>query len=434
MPVKFLFGENKTENGGMYRVTVVSFEDAGAATDGGRVFAERLGDDSLFEVDFSDTEFPKGFLNLQGRNFFDFIDRGNRILEQNHGDAVIWGYCEGNCVRLNFQTSGQYTAENSSFSLLDSLFLPANYFTSEGIIAPQLMQLIKGIVFAAVSPVTKEQKQHRTDLLKNTVGKLSDAGFEELPPEFMPYVMNMLGKIYLASAEDSLAADDIKITEDLFAGALDGVRRMRLPVYYGCVYSGLGRLYETAFKKEYGFDYLKSAIKYYRRAQKYFKGSYPYDSGLAAYRLSALYFAFWKHTGDLQALRDAVSSLREAEKVYTVHRFPQQWCEVEGLLGYYLTCLGMETKSDDIMRLAVMSYHNRQKIFDQTGHPSEWAGTQEEIGNIYYLLGKQDNDENFMLEAKNYFNSAADVYAQLKDKEAEERTKRRLAAVENYTG
>ena len=92
----------------------------------------------------------------------------------------------------------------------------------------------------------------------------------------------------------------------------------------------------------------------------------------------------------------------------------------------------METQSNDIMQLAINSYHNKQKIYNQMSYPQEWATIQDEIGNIYYLLGKQNNDDNFMYEARNYFNSALEVYQRAKNKDAIQRTKQRLDKIKNY--
>jgi hypothetical protein len=92
----------------------------------------------------------------------------------------------------------------------------------------------------------------------------------------------------------------------------------------------------------------------------------------------------------------------------------------------------MTTASNDIMQLAIDSYRRQQKIYEQRIYPMEWAQIQEEIGNIYYLLGKQNEDDNFMIEARNYFNSALEVYQQLRAKDAAAETRRRLAKVRNY--
>ena len=419
----------------MYRVTVVAFEDK-CNLNCGRRFAEILKKNPLFEVNFFDEAFPKGFLNLQGRNFFDFIDRGNMILNSTHSDILIWGYEESGKIRLNFQVAGQYIVPNRlTYSLLDSLFLPLNFFTSPDSFSSSLMLIICGIIIATVPPVTNDQKDHRSELLGYVIELLaSDTSPKDVSREFMPYIMNMLGKIYLSNAQNKLTANDIEIIDNLFQTALNSNQHLHMPIYYGCFYHNLAQLYETAYSLESdnGVDYLKNALHYYQEARKFLGKNYPYDYGMIAYHLAILYFNFWKHTNDLQALRDAVAQLREAEKVYSLAQFPQSWCHIEGLLGYYLTSLGMTTASNDIMQLAIDSYRRQQKIYEQRVYPMEWAQIQEEIGNIYYLLGKQNEDDNFMIEARNYFNSALEIYQQLRAKDAAAETRRRLAKVRNY--
>lgn len=431
----FLSAEKKETTEAMYRVTVVAFEDK-CNLNCGRRFADILQKNPLFEVNFFDETFPKGFLNLQGRNFFDFIDRGKQILSSTHSDILIWGYEENAKIRLNFQIADQYVMNESlSFSLLDSLFVPLNFFTSPESFSESLLLVICGIIIAAVPPVTNDQKNHREKLLTDIIKLLAaDTSPKEISREFMPYIMNMLGKIYLSNSQKTLTEADIEIIRNLFDSALKNRQYMRLPIYYGCVYNNMAQLYETAYRLEQvdGSPHLREAIAFYQEARKYLNKNYPYDYGLIAYRLALLYFDFWKHTTDLQALRDAVAQLREAEKVYSLAQFPQSWCKVEGLLGYYLTSLGMTTSSNEIMLLAIDSYRNQQKIYEQQVYPMEWAGIQEEIGNIYYLLGKQNEDENFMLEARNYFNSAMEIYNQLKAKSNAAETQRRLAKVRNY--
>jgi len=431
----FIHTPKKGSKGGMFRVTVVAFEDR-CNINCGRVLAELLGQSDLFEVQFFDEIFPKGFLNLQGRNFFDFIDCGTRILSSTKSDILIWGYEENGKIRLNFQVENQYFIPNElAFSLLDSLFVPLNYFTKRENFSESFLLLIYGIVVAAIKPTSAEQIKNQPRLLKEIIALLAaDVSQKNFSREFMPYIMNMLGKIYLHNIKNNITSADLEIIQTLFDNALKNKEYMRLPIYYGCIYNNFGQLYEVAATAdmENHYDYLKLAISHYMSAQKYLNRNYPYDYGLISYHLALLYFEFWKHTNDLQALRDAVSQLREAEKVYTLAQFPQSWCHIQGLLGYYLTSLGTNTISREIMQLAIVSYKNEQKIFEQYTHPLEWAKVQEEIGNIYYLLGKQDEDDNLMLEARNYYNSALNVYNEIKDKESAETTRVMLARISNY--
>ncbi|MEE6206546.1 MAG: hypothetical protein VZR95_00640 [Alphaproteobacteria bacterium] len=430
-----LSNSKKEEPRHLFRITVVAFEDKCNINCGLR-FAELLKRNTMFDVQFFNEPFPKGFLNLQGRNFFDFIDRGNKILKNMHSDILIWGYEENGKIRLNFQINEQYVIPNTlTFSLLDSLFVPLSFFANIENFSKSLLLLIYGIIIAAVNPITNDQIKYQPILLKDIISLLSeDTSPKDMSREFMPYIMNMLGKIYLCDAKDNLNDRNIEIIENLFETALKDIQFMRFPIYYGCVFNNLGQLFETVSQtgQPDSFSFLKRAIKHYQEAQKYLNKNYPYDYGLISYRLARLYFEYWKHTNDLQALRDAVSQLREAEKVYSAEQFPQSWCHVEGLLGYYLASLGMTTKSNEVMQLAVNSYKQQQQMWQQYTYPVEWAKIQEEIGNIYYTLGKQNDDDNFMFEARNYFNSALNVYEELKLKNEIKQTEQRLAKIKNY--
>jgi hypothetical protein len=158
----------------MFRVTVVAFEDRCNLNCGLR-FAELLKQNSLFNVNFVNEPFPKGFLNLQGRNFFDFIDQGTKIIEANRSDIVVWGYEENGKIRLNFQTGNQYVIPNNlHFSLLDSLFIPLSFFSNPESFPASLMLLISGIIIAAINPVTNEQKQNKPKLLDTVIKLLAE--------------------------------------------------------------------------------------------------------------------------------------------------------------------------------------------------------------------------------------------------------------------
>lgn len=421
---------------GLFRVTVVAFEDKCSLNCGWR-FAELLQRNRLFDVRFFNEPFSKSFLNLQGRNFYDFIDHGNKILQSTRADILVWGYEEDGKIRLNFQVKNQYAVPNGlAFSLLDSLFVPLSYFAAPENFSESLLILIFGIITAAIVPVTNDQKHHQPKILQELLETLSaDTTPKDFSREFMPYIMNMLGKIYLTSAiAAGLSAKDIKIIDTLFNEALQSRQYMRLPVYYGCIYNNLGQLYEAAYQSELPnkFDYLKKSLAHYQTARKYLNRNYPYDYGLISYHLAQLNHQYWKHTLDMQALRDAVSQLRETEKVYSLAQFPQSWCHIEGLLGYYLASLGLTTHSNTIMQLAIDCYRNQQQLYEQNTHPMEWAQVQEKIGKIYYLLGKHDEDEKFMLEARNYFHSAIKIYELLNAKTALSAAKTLLAKINDW--
>ena len=137
---------------------------------------------------------------------------------------------------------------------------------------------------------------------------------------------------------------------------------------------------------------------------------YPYDFALIAFKLSQLYFNYWKFSNDIQALRDAVFYLREAEKTYTQIAFPELWSKIEGYLGFYLSLLGLFSKSNEISKLAIKSYKNKQLVYRKELYPVAWAKTQENIGNVYYNMGKNAKDKVAFNEAIRYYKSALKIY------------------------
>lgn len=147
----------------------------------------------------------------------------------------------------------------------------------------------------------------------------------------------------MSFAGDNTAEKDFKIIKSLFETAIKHQDLITSPIHLGCIYNHLGQLYDCAAANvEKRRDaYFKGAIEYYRQAQKYLgKYTYPYDYGYISYRLAKLFFSYWRQKEDIQALRDAVFQLREAEKIYTYALFPEFWAEIQGELGYYLSLLG----------------------------------------------------------------------------------------------
>ncbi len=91
--------------------------------------------DALNNTNFKATlfteKFNKHFLNLNKRTFFDLIDYGNTILNKEQADVLIWGYQEGDNIRINFHTKHSFANwDNLSFGILESVDIPTKYLKS----------------------------------------------------------------------------------------------------------------------------------------------------------------------------------------------------------------------------------------------------------------------------------------------------------------
>lgn len=396
-----------------FKVVVVEFSD-NVEGNSGEIITNILNTKEGISATYYDDPFPKRFLNLESKTLFDLIDRGQSLLDKTKADVLIWGYREGDKIRLNFQTEKQYEKEDTAFvSLLDSLYIPADSISQFGL-PHAISDLIYGAVVSSLNTFSKEKKIHKKYLLKKIINKLSkDDSAKMLSIEYLPFVMNFLGIIYLSYCFDNNQDKDFKIVESLFETALKHQDLIKNPIHLGCLYYHLGQLYDCATKYMHKRPnaYYRNAIGYYRQAQKYLsKYNYPYDYGYISYNLSALFFNFWKQKDDIQALRDAVFQLREAEKIYTYALFPEFWAEIQNRLGYFLSLLGSYSKSEEICELAIASYKNQQKVITEKRDPLLWAEIQESIGEIYYYLGKNNSDKDLLEESLEYFHDALYIF------------------------
>lgn len=397
-----------------FKILVIEFSD-NVESNSGELISQLISAKEGLNVSYFDEPFSKSFLNLESRTLFDLIDKGQDIIDKTNADALVWGYREGDKIRLNFQTEKQYEKEDQAFvSLMDSLYIPAKLSNADGNVPEAVINLIYGAVISSISATTAQAKVYKRFLLKKIIDKLSkDNSAKSLSIEYMPYIMNFLGIIYLSYSGETTTDKDFKIVKSLFDTAIKHQDLITSPIHLGCIYNHLGQLYDCATRhmEKTPSSYFKGAIEYYRQAQKYLsKYTYPYDYGYISFKLSDLFFNYWRQKDDIQALRDAVFQLREAEKIYTYALFPEFWAEIQGRLGYYLSLLGSYSKNENISELAIAAYKNKQKVITERRDPLVWAELQENIGDIYYRMGKNSFDKALLEEALEYFHDALYIY------------------------
>lgn len=413
-----------------FKIVVVEFADNVESTSG-EVIARLLKNCEGLSVRYFDEPLNKSFLSLESRTLFDLIDKGQTILDKLGADVLVWGCREADKIRLNFQTALQYEKEDSAFiSLLDSLFLPASLFEKPEQFPPSLKNLISGAVISALNPSQKQQKIQKRYLLKKIIARLSaDNSAKSLSIDYLPYIMNFLGIIYLSFCAGNENEKDFKIVRSLFETAVKHQDLIKSPIHLGCIYSHLGQLYAGSAQKlqKRPAAFYKGAISYFRLAQKYLsKYNYPYDYGCISFRLAHLYYDYWRQKEDIQALRDAVFHLREAEKIFTYSQFPDFWAAIQKDLGHMLSLLGSFTGSEDISGLAVAAFKNSQKVITERRDPLLWAQIQEDIGEIYYRTGKNGNDRDSLEEALEYYHDALYIFENM---ELHDNVKRLTASI-----
>ena len=397
-----------------FKVVVVEFAE-NIESSAGEVLTALLRSQNYLDVSYFNEPFAKNFLSLEGRTFFDFIDKGQAILDKTKADVVVWGCRENDKMRLNFQTSSQYEKSNSSVvSLLDSLYLPAEVFDNAASFPKALLNLILGAIVSCLDANNKQTAIQQKYLLRKIIKVLSaDSSAKNMAIEYLPFIMNFLAIIYFSFCRRGDSEKEFKVVNNLLETAIKHQDLIKNPVHLGCIYNHWGQLHATAAEKSFknSSKHYKNAISRYQRAQKYLgKYVYPYDYGFISFELSKLLYDYWRQKEDLQALRDSVFNLREAEKIFSYALFPEFWADIEGELGHRLSVLSSMTKNNAIAEMAINSYKNQQKIITEKRDPFVWAEIQERIGNIYYRLGRETDDRDLLEESLEYFHDALYIF------------------------
>ena len=215
-----------------FRVKVIEFSD-NVEGSSGEIIARQLATREGIEVSYFDEPFNKSFLNLESRTLFDLIDKGQTILDKTGADVLLWGCREGSRIRLNFQVPSQYEDEELAFvSLMDSLYIPAR---PEGENYPDaVINLIYGGLLSSLNAAGAQAKVYKRYLLKKIIDRLSkDNSAKTLSIEYMPYIMNFLGIIYLSYAFDKSDGRDFKIVKSLFDTAIKHQDLITSPIHLG---------------------------------------------------------------------------------------------------------------------------------------------------------------------------------------------------------
>lgn len=413
------------------RVLVVEFLDA-SEDDSGRILVEKLQDKKDLEVYYLNEYFDKSFLNLDGKDLFDWYDKGLSILQNAKADVLIWGCREGNKIRLNFQSNNFYECNHNVFtSIMDSLYIPKSFHFSNLETESFLLDLIHGICVSS-SSLSHSQKQ---ELLLPIIDNIKLKHHNTVNDQDI-YSQNMLGLIYLSYYFDSQDKEIINHIKKTFEQNLSHLDLTQHYILAGCTYYHLGQLLDCAANHlpNNSSTYYKGGIEYYLQAQKYLnKFNFPYPFGAICYRLSNLYFNYWKLKSDTQDLREAIFYLQEAEKIYTQTVFPNFWSNIQENLGYLLSILGNQSNSIDICNLAISRYQNVQKVMSQSSDPIAWAIAQSEIGHIYYLLGKANNNTKFLDSSLKCFQDALCIFENMSSSENLKKTQRSLDKIKQLT-
>jgi tetratricopeptide (TPR) repeat protein len=108
--------------------------------------------------------------------------------------------------------------------------------------------------------------------------------------------------------------------------------------------------------------------------------------------LGGALIAYGEQSGKKEALREAVTTYREALKEYTRENAPLDWARTQTKLAMALTTLGERESNQARLIEAVTAYSEALKELTRENAPFSWATTQVGLGMALTVLGAQESD------------------------------------------
>ena len=375
----------------------------------GRTIAAGLASVDAFEVDYVDYTPAASSLYINAKNLLEFPDFVAKVSRKKSYEVTIFGHVENNMVCLNFFTAKEFESlEVRKWRVFDCLYLPISFF--EAGLNESAKNLIIGALLLCKSPTNIEDRTLYGSLLKKTVDFLSkDEAAGNVPFGCMPYILNLLGSLYLEYFSNRMNKQSFSNIKFIFEKTLEHKMAFAQKIHLASVYIHLGNMFAAAAKNlDADINICTGkAISAYRLAQGYFtQTTYPYEYAWISYLCAETFLQKWLSAKDVESLRESISSLQSAKKIYTEKAYPFVYAKIEQSLGQNLLALGAVTGSPEILNMSANAMSSAQNIFSRNKYPAQWIELQEGIGNAYYAFGKKYRDTDFLKKAEKCLHEA----------------------------
>jgi len=349
-------------------------------------------------------------LDINAKNLLEIPEIANKILRRKKYDVIIFSHIENNLLVLNFFTAGEYeNAQRKRWRVFDCLYLPMNFFENAKFCRSGA-NLVAGAALLCKDPSSPEEKKSYFSLLKNIISFLcNDETAGDVPFQCMPYILSLLGSLYLEYFSARLTKKRFSDVKYIFEKALGHKAVFAKKIHIAPIYIHLGNLFSLAAEHS-DFDAeicYKKAVQSYRLAQGYFpENIYPYEYAWISCLCAEAFLQKWQYFKSVESLRDSVSSFQSAQKIFTDKATPKIWGSIEEKLGYNLLSLGCITQSQEILNLSIVSFCNAQNIFSKQKYPQKWIALENGIANAYYTFGKKYRSLDFLKKAEKHLHEA----------------------------
>ncbi|MDV7340505.1 cyclic nucleotide-binding domain-containing protein [Terasakiella sp. A23] len=367
---------------------------------GGGLINVRRTDSAFAFADFSDTPMVWGQIRKNAHNW----------LTEQEGDLLVWGQARAGGQTLHLRMTQSHPLRHDRAGYIqpcDAIDIPVD-----------MEEIIPGYLYAmcvgAMIPADKAQREAYEAVLGPALDAARPAmkkRMRDLDPDeqvrFEVGFANLLATCGITKKKP----DRLKESEETYHKALRNMRRTKSPMLEGIIKRHLGFVQSAWFDQGGEANLLEAAIETLREACEFFtKGGFPNEWADLQIVIGQLLFKKDQMDENNTALREAIAAFQGALQVYTASTTPRRWGDAKHNLARALQTLGSQLGDLDMIARSAEACREALAVRNKMQTPMLWAATQNNLGSALFMLSQKTRKPETAEAAVKAFQAALEVY------------------------
>ncbi len=331
-------------------------------------------------------------------------------LREKEGDLLLWGQVRAGGSALHMRMTQAHALRNERAGYIqpyDCIDLP---YDIDDVLAGYLY----GACVSAFIPFDKAQ----VDAFEALLGPALDAArpaisknMRELDNDEQVRFKVGFGNLLATCGVFKKRPERLKEAEDVYNGALRSMRRTRSELLEGIIKRHLGYVQSTWFDQGGDNNLLEAAIESLREACDSFnKSMFPNEWADLQAMIGQLLFKKDQLDENDSALRESIASFQSALQVFSASTTPRRWGDAKHHLARALQLLGSQSGDLDMIARSAEACREALAVRSKTQSPMLWAATQNNLGSALFMLCQKTRKPETADAAVKAFQAALEIY------------------------
>ncbi|WP_417795633.1 cyclic nucleotide-binding domain-containing protein [Terasakiella pusilla] len=331
-------------------------------------------------------------------------------LKEEEGDLLLWGQvrARGETIHLRMTQSLPLRSIRAGYiQPCDSVDIPS-----------ELDDVVAGYVYGCATGALIPMNQNQRDCFVGLLGPALDAARPALKKRMRE--LDQDEQIRLEVGFANLLAtcglfkkmpQPLKEAEETYTKALRSLRRTKSTLLEGLIKRHLGYTQSAWFELGGESNLLEAAIESLREASESFtRDSFPQEWAELQMMIGQLLFKKDQINGNDMALRESIAAYQSALQVYSASTAPKRWGDAKHHLARALQLLGSQHGDLDMIARSAEACREALSVRSKMHAPMLWAATQNNLGSALFMLCQKTRKPETAEAAVKAFQAAFDVY------------------------